>query len=53
VFDGWKLTFKAGVLITVAYLFFIIGSIWNESAAAVDNGMTCAKAIDLAGGLDF
>jgi hypothetical protein len=40
-------------LITIAYLFFIIGSIWNESAAAVDNGMTCEKAINLANGLDF
>lgn len=44
-FNGWKLSFKAGVLITIAYLFFICGSIWNESAAAVDDGMTCEKAI--------
>ena len=44
-FNGWKLSFKAGVLITIAYLFFIVGSIWNESAAAANDGMTCEKAI--------
>lgn len=44
-FNGWKLSFKSGVLITVAYLFFIFGSIWNETAAAMDDGMTCSKAI--------
>jgi len=44
-FNGWKLSFKSGVLISVAYLFFICGSIWNETAAAMDDGMTCSKAI--------
>jgi Ca2+/Na+ antiporter len=44
-FNGWKLSFKAGILITIAYLFFIVGSIWNETAAASDDGTTCAKAI--------
>jgi hypothetical protein len=45
-FNGWKLSTKAGVLITVAYLLFICGSIWNETQAAIDNGRTCGQGLD-------
>jgi Ca2+/Na+ antiporter len=40
-FNGWKLNTKAGFLITITYVLFIFGSIWNESQAAIDNGRGC------------
>ena len=32
-FNGWKLNTKAGVLIGVAYILFLVGAIYNESVS--------------------
>merc|ERR1712242_329237 len=45
-FNGWKLNFKAGILISIGYLLFIIGAVLNENSAAGDDGMTCKIAIE-------
>lgn len=43
-FNGWKLNTFAGLLISVAYAAFIVGSIYTESSAGSNTG-TCASGL--------